>query len=184
MAGRRDADDFDYEAALAACARGDRYALRAIYERERRWLMAVALRVTRRRELAEEVLHDAFVQIWRKAATFDAALGSARGWIYTVVRHRALNAVRSSARVVAVDDEALAALADARVAWRPGERDVDAGALAECLGRLDEQKRTCVVLAFVDGYTHEELATKLGAPLGTVKSWIRRALLALRECLA
>ena len=170
---------FDYEAALAACARGDRYALRAVYERERRWLMAVALRITRRRELAEEVLHDAFVQIWRKAATFDPALGSARGWIYTVVRHRALNAVRSSARTVAVDEGALVALADAQAAWRAGEREIDAGALAECLGRLDDQKRTCVVLAFVDGYTHEELAKHLDAPLGTVKSWIRRALLSL-----
>ena len=70
-------DDFDYEAALQACARGDQYALRAIYERERRWLMAVALRITRRREVAEEVLHDAFLQIWDKAGTFDAALGSA-----------------------------------------------------------------------------------------------------------
>ena len=146
--------------------------------------MAVALRITRRRELAEEVLHDAFVQIWRKAATFDAALGSARGWIYTDVRHRALNAVRSSARNVAADAGALVALADAQAGWRAGEREIDAGALAECLGRLDDQKRTCVMLAFVDGYTHEELAQHLDAPLGTVKSWIRRALLALRECLA
>jgi RNA polymerase sigma-70 factor (ECF subfamily) len=146
--------------------------------------MAVALRITRRRELAEEVLHDAFVQIWRRAATFDAALGSARGWIYTVVRHRALNAVRSSARIVAADEGALVALADAQAGWRAGEREIDAGALAECLGRLDDQKRTCVMLAFVDGYTHEELAQHLDAPLGTVKSWIRRALLALRECLA
>jgi RNA polymerase sigma-70 factor (ECF subfamily) len=179
-------EPFDYEAALAACARGDRYALRAIYERERRWLMAVALRITRRREVAEEVLHDAFVQIWRRAATFDAALGSARGWIYTVVRHRALNAVRGAARVVEMDDETLAAAADAGAhgAWRTGGRDVDAGALAECLDRLDEPKRTCVLLAFVDGYTHEELARRLGSPLGTVKSWIRRALLALKECLA
>ena len=177
-------DDFDYERALAACARGDRYALRAIYERERRWLMAVALRITRRRELAEEVLQEAFVQIWRKAGTFDAALGSGRGWIYTVVRHSALNAMRSSARVTTVDDEALVALADAQAGWRAGEREIDAGALAECLERLDEQKRTCVVLAFVDGYTHEELARHLGTPLGTVKSWIRRALIALKECLA
>ena len=146
--------------------------------------MAVALRITRRRELAEEVLHDAFVQIWRKAATFDAALGSARGWIYTVVRHRALNAVRSSGRIVAADEGPLVALADAQAGWRAGEREIDAGALAECLGRLDDQKRTCVMLAFVDGYTHEELAQHLDAPLGTVKSWIRRALLALRECLA
>jgi RNA polymerase sigma-70 factor (ECF subfamily) len=178
------ADDFDYEHALAACARGDRYALRALYERERRWLMAVALRITRRREVAEEVLQDAFVQIWTRAGSFDAALGSARGWIYTVVRHRALNAMRTAGRVVEVDDETLAAMAEAQAPWKTGDHGVDAGTLADCLDRLDEQKRHCVMLAFVDGYTHDELAQRLGAPLGTVKSWIRRALLALKECLA
>jgi RNA polymerase sigma-70 factor (ECF subfamily) len=177
-------NDFDYEAALIACARGDRAALRAIYERERRWLMAVALRITQRRELAEEVLHDAFVQIWQKAATFDVGLGSARGWIYTVVRHGALNAVRSSGRVIAVDSPTLTAVAETHSAWRTGDGDVDARALADCLERLDEPKRRCVLLAFVDGCTHEEVAAAVGAPLGTVKSWIRRALLALKECLA
>ena len=177
-------DDFDYEAALQACARGDQYALRAIYERERRWLMAVALRITRRREVAEEVLHDAFLQILDKAGTFDAALGSARGWIYTVVRHRALNFARSSHRTVEVDDEQLIALADAQAAWRKDDRGIDIGALAECLDRLDEQKRNCILLAFVEGYSHEQLAERLAAPLGTVKSWIRRGLLALKECLA
>ncbi len=175
--------DFDYEAALQACARGDQYALRAIYERERRWLMAVAVRITRRRETAEEALHDAFLQIWAKARTFNAGLGSARGWIYTVVRHAALNQARSAQRSVAMADEELIALADAKVAWGAGDRDVDAGALAECLERLDEQRRNCLLLAFVEGYSHDQLAAKLGAPLGTVKSWIRRALLALKECL-
>jgi RNA polymerase sigma-70 factor (ECF subfamily) len=146
--------------------------------------MAVALRITRRRELAEEVLHDAFVQIWRKAGTFNAGLGSARGWIYTVVRHRALNAVRGTARTVNADEETLTALADLDAAWRTGDGAADHAALADCLDRLDAQKRDCVILAFVDGYTHEQLAARLETPLGTVKSWIRRALLSLRECLA
>ena len=64
------------------------------------------------------------------------------------------------------------------------DRGIDIGALAECLDRLDEQKRNCIVLAFVEGYSHEQLAERLAAPLGTVKSWIRRGLLALKECLA
>jgi RNA polymerase sigma-70 factor (ECF subfamily) len=177
-------DAFDYEAALAACARGEQFALRALYDRERRRLMAVALRITRRREVAEEVLHDAFVQIWRKAGTFNAGLGSARGWMHTIVRHRALNAVRGSHRTVYADEETLTALADLAVEWRDGAGAADDAALAECLDRLDAQKRECVMLAFVDGYTHEQLAARLAAPLGTVKSWIRRALLSLRECLA
>lgn len=178
------ADGFDYEAALAACARGEQFALRALYDRERRRLMAVALRITRRRELAEEVLHDAFVQIWRKAGTFNAGLGSARGWMHTIVRHRALNAMRNAHRTVTTDEETLTALADLAVDWCDGRKSVDGAALADCLDRLDAPKREAVMLAFVDGYTHEQLSDRLATPLGTVKSWIRRALLSLRECLA
>ena len=85
----RDAD-FDYEAQLGACARGEHAALRRLYERDARWLMGVALRIVRRRELADEVLHDAFLRIWQKSSTYSVKLGSARGWIYSVVRHRAL----------------------------------------------------------------------------------------------
>lgn len=85
--------------------------------------------------------------------------------------------------MIAVDDPTLTAIAEARGDWR-GDGDVDAGALADCLERLDEPKRRCVLLAFVDGCTHEEVAAAVAAPLGTVKSLIRRALLALKECLA
>lgn len=176
---------FDYEAALLGCARGDRFAMRAIYERERRWLMAVALRLVRRRELAEEVLNDAFLQIWRKAGTYNPRLGSARGWIYTVVRHRALNVLRSAQSAPEREDERFEELLAAHAAWQDsGDRTAERGALAQCLERLEEQKRQCVLLAFVDGYSHEQVATQLGAPLGTVKSWIRRGLLTLKECLS
>ncbi len=176
---------FDYEAALLGCARGDRFALRAIYERERRWLMAVALRLVRRRELAEEVLNDAFLQIWRKAGSYNPRLGSARGWIYTVVRHRALNVLRSAQSAPEREDERFEELLAAHAEWQDGgDRAAEHGALAQCLERLEEQKRQCVLLAFVDGYSHEQVAAQLGAPLGTVKSWIRRGLLTLKECLS
>ena len=72
---------FDYEATLAACAQGNRTALRELYEREARWLMGVAMRIVRNRALAEEVLQEAFLQIWRGARTFDRSRGSGRGWI-------------------------------------------------------------------------------------------------------
>jgi len=98
---------FDYDAAVLACARGERYALQALYERESRWLLGVALRIVRDRAQAEDVLHDAFVDVWRQAAGFDPALGSARGWLYTVVRHRALKALRGPDRLVALAPEAL-----------------------------------------------------------------------------
>ena len=175
---------FDFEAALARCALGDEAALRAIYDHERRWLMATVLRLVRRRELAEEVLHDAFLQIWRSAGTYKAALGSARGWIYTVVRHRALNALRSLSASPERDDERYEELLEAHAAWQSDDRSAEHRALAQCLERLGDQHRRAVLLAFVDGYSHEQVATQLASPLGTVKSWIRRGLVALKECLS
>lgn len=180
----KEATSFDYESALAGCARGERDALRSLYERESRWLMGVALRIVRDRHLAEEVLQEAFLQIWKAAATFDAARGSGRGWIYTVVRHRALQEVRKDARAmnVAVDD--IENLADQRQMAGPDPMDVDSAELERCLERLEPQRRECIIQAFVEGYTHEQIAQKLDTPLGTVKSWVRRGLLSLKECLS
>lgn len=177
--------DFDYEAALLACAGGDQAALRRIYERESRWLMGVALRIVRRRELADEVLHDAFLQIWQKCTTYNPALGSARGWIYSVVRHRALNVLRDRQREDPSGDVSLDDIPDGSA--DPADsvsRASEASALHRCLKHLDEQKRVCILLAFVDGYTHQQIAARLATPLGTVKAWIRRGLLSLRDCLA
>lgn len=182
----KETDDLplDFEAALLRCAQGDQYALRAIYERERRWLMATVLRLVRRRELAEEVLHDAFIQIWNKAGSYNPALGSARGWIYTVVRHTALNALRKIKATPEQEDERYEELMSAHAAWHARDDSAEQRALAQCLERLEEQRRQSVLLAFVDGYSHEQVAEQLGAPLGTVKSWIRRGLIALKECLS
>jgi RNA polymerase sigma-70 factor (ECF subfamily) len=180
------APPFDYEAAVLACARGERFALRTLYELEARWLLGVALRIVRDRERAEDVLHDAFLQVWEKAASFQPALGSARGWIYTIVRHAALKALREPGRMQTVDVTELTALSDAQqVQEQAAEaRALDADSLERCLQRLDEPRRACVVHAFVDGYTHEQIAARLDTPLGTVKSWIRRSLASLKECMA
>ena len=177
---------FDYEAALLACARGERFALRALYEREARWLLGVALRIVRDRERAEDVLHDAFVQVWEHAATYQPALGSARGWLYTVVRHAALKSLRDPQRLQTMDADELTTLSDAQQAGEAAaeERALDTEGLERCLQRLDEARRACVMHAFVDGYTHEQIAKRLNTPLGTVKSWIRRSLASLKECLA
>lgn len=181
---------FDYDAALQACARGERFALRALYVREARWLLGVVQRIVRDAALAEDVLQEAFLQVWQRAATFDPALGSGRGWIYTVVRHQALKAVRATASgagtELVFDPETLTALSDgAQTAGSAdNDRELDPDSLERCLQRLDEERRACVLYAFVDGYTHEQIAQRLSTPLGTVKSWIRRSLLALKECLA
>ena len=181
-----DSAPFDYEAALLACARGERFALRALYQREGSWLLGVALRIVRDREHAEDVLQDAFMQVWQRASTFRPELGSARGWIYTIVRHRALKQARESGHLAAMDPQELTGLSDAQQALAPDvdPRELDIDRLERCLQRIDEARRACVVHAFVDGFTHEQIAVRLNTPLGTVKSWIRRSLASLKECLA
>lgn len=175
----------DLDRALAACARGDRNALRAIFDREAGRLIAVAERIVKRRELAEEVVQESFVRIWTHAHQYKADHGSARGWIYAIVRNRALNLLRDGSRELAVQDvETLrdSEQADEVIAvWQKLDRN---SRLYECLGALDETKRQGILMAYVAGYSHGEIAGRLRAPLGTTKSWIRRGLSALRECMA
>ena len=179
------ADVFDYETAIESCARGDRVALRTLYERESRWLLGVALRIVRDRDAAHDVLQDGFLQIWQRASTYQRALGSARGWVYTVVRHRALDEVRRAGRETAVGDD-IDNYADAQAAVQDIAESpaIDASLLNRCLEALDDRKRECVVYAFVEGYTHEQIAQRLATPVGTVKSWIRRSLISLKACLS
>lgn len=181
--------DFDYEAALAACARGERDALHRIYQHESRRLLGVALRIVRERARAEDVLHDAFMNIWTKAGSFDASRGAARGWIHSVVRNQALTAVRTQGREVSADEDAVEALeaeaiANAAPIAEAFEIRDDMGRLDDCLQALDAPKRNSILYAYVDGCSHGEIAQRLNAPLGSVKAWIRRGLLSLRECLA
>ncbi len=176
---------FDYESAVEACARGERFALKALYEREARWLLGVAQRIVRDRDTAHDVLQDAFLHVWQRAETYQRTLGSARGWIYTVVRHRALDEVRRANRQPVADgDVETLPQANSIAADGSGDSSPDAEALERCLQTLEAQRRDCIVSAFVEGYTHEQIASQLALPVGTVKSWIRRGLLSLKECLS
>lgn len=171
---------FDYQVCLLACARGDHRALHQLYEQDSSRLLGVALRITRNKALAEDIVHDAFIKIWHSAHSFDPLRGSARGWVFSVTRHLALDVVRSAGRDVPLDDqyEPLAEPAQSiEFAARSGQ-------IHQCLERLDPTRRTCILHAYVDGYSHSEIAQKLSTPLGTVKAWIKRSLAALRECMA
>ena len=171
---------FDYEVCLLACARGDHRALHQLYEQDSSRLLGVALRITRNKALAEDIVHDAFIKIWHGAHSFDPLRGSARGWVFSVTRHLALDVVRSAGRDVPLDDQYEPMAEPAQTV----EFAARSGQIHQCLEQLDPTRRTCILHAYVDGYSHSEIAQKLSTPLGTVKAWIKRSLAALRECMA
>jgi RNA polymerase sigma factor (sigma-70 family) len=178
-------DALDAAAALRGCAGGDRAALRALYDAFAPRMLGVAMRLLRRRDLAEEVVHDAFMRIWEKAASYDPARGEPATWIFTILRRLALNVLRGEARTDLVEDYGrLDVASDEADAEAVVSALSDADALRRCLERLEPLRRHAIVLAYTRGLTHGELAERLGVPLGTVKSWIRRSLAALRECMA
>jgi len=172
----------NYERALLECAAGSQSAVGEIYAREKEHLRAVAHRIVRDRSRAEDVIHDAFAQILRFAKDFDPARGSARGWSYTIVRNAALKVQANARREVALEDDALNAICD-RDQSRPNPASCipDSMALRTMLDQLEPNRRASVLLAIIDGRTHEEIAVYLRVPVGTVKAWIRRELMAMRR---
>ena len=189
-AERRDAmradtgTDDDLAALLRRVAAGDRGAFRRLYDLQAPRLYAVALRVTRQGPLASDAVHDAFLQVWRNADRFEATRGSPEAWLLSLVRYRALDIARRRGREVAQDDLDLPEPADEEPdpLQRLADRR-DAAALHGCLGQLEADRRRLLLLAFVDGLSHSEVAERMSMPLGTVKSWIRRSLQSLRLCL-
>lgn len=170
---------FDYEAALQACARGERSALQGLYRQESARLLGVVLRIVRDRAQAEDIVHDAFLRIWTQASRFDPQRGSARGWVFTLTRRLALNHMRDHAREAPLVEHDLATTATTdSFDWQ-----VHPGRIHQCLEQLEPVRRNCICHAYVDGYSHQQIAQKVGAPLGTVKAWIKRSLAALKECI-
>src|SRR5262245_12374167 len=167
-------------AALARCAGGDRSALRVIYDLEGARMVGVARRMLRRQDLAEEATQETFVRVWRSARTFDPQRGAARTWLYAILRNCALSILRDEGRFVSDDSDPQDA---APMTASALDRLPESSALRRCLERLETPRRAVLVLAYVHGLSHGELAGKLGVPLGTVKSWVRRSLISLQECM-
>jgi RNA polymerase sigma-70 factor (ECF subfamily) len=170
---------------VAAVARGDRQGLARLYTAASPQLFGIALRIMKRRDRAEEVLQDAFVSIWQRARDYDAAKGSVMTWMASIVRNGAIDVLRRDRPSLSLDD------APGQETWASPEPDPFEAALAsaearrirDCLGTLDDKPRQAITLGYYDGLTQEELAAKLSAPLGTIKSWVRRGLLRLKDCL-
>ncbi|MCK1718290.1 sigma-70 family RNA polymerase sigma factor [Bradyrhizobium sp. 141] len=172
----------NYETALLECASGSQSAVGKIYAREKEQLRAMAHRIVRDRSRSEDVIHDAFAQILRYAKNFDPARGSARGWIYAIVRNTALKMRQNARRELALEDDALNAIcAREQIVPNPAACIPDSMTLRTMLDQLEPQRRASLLLAIVDGRTHEEISQYLRVPVGTVKAWIRRELVAMRR---
>jgi len=179
---------------LSRTGLGDRAAFAELYDRTSGHLFAVLLRVQRDRAQAEDLLQEVYVSIWRAAGSFDAARSQPLTWLTSIARNRAIDSLRrvqAQPQMVSTtrddDDDtpdAIAVTADDS----PGPLDLltracDARQLTLCMDSLSATQRQSVALAFYDGLSHAEVAQHLHQPLGTVKSWLRRALLALKHCL-
>jgi RNA polymerase sigma-70 factor (ECF subfamily) len=183
----------ELSALLARSGLGDRQAFAALYERTSAHLFAVVLRINRDRAQAEDVLQEVYVNVWRAAQSFDAAQSQPLTWLTSVARNRAIDSLRRKQTEPQTqptpfnDDEDKDVYDDvADDAPTPLEmlsRASDARALAQCMDGLSAPQRQSVALAFYDGLSHAEVADQMRQPLGTVKSWVRRALLSLKACL-
>jgi RNA polymerase sigma-70 factor (ECF subfamily) len=181
------ADASRLQALAARCVLRDQAAFAELYRLTSAKLYGVALRIVRRRDWAEEVLQESFVNIWNHFSEYSAQKSAAMTWMTAVVRNRALDWLRRPGLEQGREDyDELAAALPGDAGWQPERRLEDAReaqALHECLGLLGDRQRQSVALAYLHGLTHTELAQHLREPLGTVKTWVRRGLEKLRECM-
>jgi RNA polymerase sigma-70 factor (ECF subfamily) len=174
---------------LAAVVRKDALAFRALYDATSPKLFGFALRILVKREWAEEVLQESFINIWNNADSYQASLAAPMTWITTIVRNKAFDFLRRMDSAVEIDadtfdKEVMNAMESA--AATPLEAlqlSGDAKALADCLARLEGLHRQAIALSFYHDLSHSEVAAQMQLPIGTVKSWIRRGLASLKNCL-
>jgi RNA polymerase sigma-70 factor (ECF subfamily) len=164
------------EALLSDVRAGDRAAFRALYDATSPRLFAAILRMVGRRDVAEDVLQDAYVQIWQRASGYDPTEGPALPWLLAIARYRAIDRLRAGGRLVPVGD----AIEEAQGS-RPSADDTGTrAAVRMALDALGTDQRRALLLTYELGLTSEELADALGVPLGTAKTWVRRGLAALK----
>jgi RNA polymerase sigma-70 factor, ECF subfamily len=169
---------------MARVAAGERAALRELYDATSAKLFAVCLRILSDREEAEDVLQEVYVTIWRRADRFDSARAGVMAWVATIARNRSIDRLRARGPMAHADQIEDHEIADGGVSAEA--LLVVAGEvrrLHDCLSQLDDRTRDVIRTAFFDGVTYEALARRMDAPLGTVKSWIRRGLARLKSCL-
>jgi RNA polymerase sigma-70 factor, ECF subfamily len=179
-------------ALLAKVSLGDRAAFALLYEATKSHLFAVILRINPQRAQAEDVMQEVFVNVWRAAGSFDAARSQPMTWLISLARHRAIDSLRrrktEPQTVSASEDVDDHGLLDNTPSSDAGPLDLlqqaaQARDVVHCIDALSAEQKQSIALAYYQGLSHAEAAEQLHVPLGTVKSWVRRALIALKDCL-
>jgi RNA polymerase sigma-70 factor, ECF subfamily len=162
---------------LGKVANGDLVAFRSLYDDVGGTVLAITSRILRDNQTAEDAAQEAFVRIWRSAGKFDPARGTALAWMGVIARNAALDQVPSRAPAEMLEVVDTIEFASAAV-------DPPDARLGQCLGRLPRDHAAAIVTMYTYGLSHSELAEKLGVPLGTAKSWVRRGMAKLQECMS
>ena len=169
---------------LIAVAQEDRKAFQRLYEKISGRMFGLCLKLAKQQDLAEEALQDAFVQIWHRASEYHNERGAPLSWMMTIARYRTLDLMRSRKSRATEGDDYLDNVEDQREGPLDHSlRDAGAKELTGCLEELSDDQRDSILLSYYRGLTHDELAYALSSPIGTVKSWVRRGLMALKRCL-
>lgn len=169
---------------LVETANGDRAAFRRLYDRSSAKLFGVVLRILKNRHKSEDVLQDVYLKIWQKAGSYNPEYGRPITWMATIARNRAIDIIRATRPTQTIDEPG-----NEEEIFRLGGQDAenvdlaDLEALRFCLGEMKEDDRNYVLLAYYEGYSREELAERFESPVGTIKTRLRRGLIALRSCL-
>lgn len=170
---------------LSRVAERDRQAFTILYQATSLKLYGIVFRILKRRHLAEDILQDCYVKIWQRADDFDSSRGSAIAWMVTIARNRALDEVRRRPQIISSESVAgfndivsLEENADSAI-----QRDEEGRKLWHCLEGLEQDKRAMIILAYQEGCSREVLSQRFDKPVATVKTWLRRSLQALKECL-
>ncbi len=174
----------EIEELLHKVAGGDRAAFNALYDASSRKLFGICMRICGNSEAAEDVTQESFVKIWQRADQFSAELGSPLAWMGTIARNAAIDWYRKQRKGETASDQALEHAADpAALADEVMDTAQQNERIIHCIQKLGMDQKSLILGAFFSGSTYQQLALRIGAPLNTVKSRVRRGLINLRKCL-
>nr|WP_279639121.1 sigma-70 family RNA polymerase sigma factor [Sphingomicrobium sediminis] len=164
-------------------AKGDQTALKEVFELTNSKLFGICLRISKDREIAEDVLQEVYIKIWRRAGRFDRDKSSPITWLSTIARNSAIDAMRRKV-LPSVTDDILSDFPDRAPLSDKLIEDAQMRArIEDCIDELDSRHQDCIQRAFFDGLSYSQVAKQVDTPLNTIKGWMRRAFLSLRECL-